>query len=106
THPVEAGIVHKIDEHLRGARIRAGRGKCDVPLLVTLRNGIILNIGTLPRRGDRRIRADPKLGDETRHHPEDTSVVIEMMLDEVIEAVRTERRPGARDVKREFAARG
>ena len=41
-------------------------------------------------------------GDGAEHH----HVVVEMMLDEVIEAVHADGRPGARDVHGEITARG
>src|SRR4029077_19806268 len=106
THTVEARVVHEIDEHLRGARIRPSRGKRDVSLLVALRHRVILNIGSLPGRGHRWIRTDPKLRDKVRYHAEHAGVVKEMMLDQIIEAVRPQRRPGTGDINREVAARG
>src|SRR6266481_1832893 len=106
SHTVEAHVVLEIDKHLRGARVRPGGGKRDVPLLVALCHRVILNISPLPGRSHSWIRANPKLRDEGRHHAEDAGVVIEMMLDQIVEAVSPQRRPGSRDIDREFAARG
>src|SRR6266436_3105961 len=107
TPRIQGCVVLQIDENLRAPGVRARSSRIrDVSLLIALRHGIILNIRSPPSGGDGGIRANPKLRDEGRHHAEDACVVIEMMLDEIVEAVSPQRRPGSRDIDREFAARG
>ncbi len=91
---------------MRGASIRAGGGEDDASLFVGLADGIVFDFGLFPGRADRGIRADAELRDEIRDGAEDDGVVIEMVLDEIVEAVGAERRPGASDGDGEVAARG
>src|SRR5438876_7781963 len=63
-----------------------------VAALVRLCDRLILNISIFPRRGNRRIRADAKLHHEARHYAEETGVVIEAALHQIVRS--EERRVG------------
>src|SRR5208337_1273332 len=105
-HTIEAGIVAIVYEDLRGAGVRAGHGIGDVAALVVLQDGIILDGGVAPGGGNRGIGADTELGDEARDDAENDHVVVEMVADEIVEAVGAVGSPGAGDVHDEIAARG
>jgi hypothetical protein len=71
-----------------------------------LGDGIVLDLGLFPGGADRRIRADAELRDEIGDGAEDDSVVVEVVLDEIVEAVSAEGRPCASDGDGEVATRG
>ena len=105
---IEEGIVLGIgaDEDLRGAGVGAARGEGDVAALVAFQDGIILDRSFDPSGGNHRIGADAELHDEARGDTENDHVVVEMVADEIVEAVDAVGSPGAGNVHDEVAARG
>ncbi len=101
---IERGVVFEIDEKLRGAGVGSGGGEDDGAALVALRVRIVLDGGLVPCGGSRRTSADTELRDEIGKDAEETSIIEVVVLDEIVEAIGAERRPGARDGDGEFAA--
>src|ERR1700674_5145152 len=107
TLAIKERIVLETDENLRGARVgRVGLGIGYIPTLVALFHWVIVDIGIAPSRGNRGVRADAELHDESGHGTEDDHVVVEMMFDEVVETVRANRCPGPGNSHCEIAAGG
>src|SRR5208337_1119959 len=105
-HGIEAGSVLEADEELGGAGVGASHGESDVATLVALQDGIILDGLAAPGSVDRGIGADAELDDEVGDHAENDDVVVEMMADEIVEAVNAVGSPGAGDVHGEVTASG
>lgn len=103
---IKERVVFKIDEDLRRTGIRSCGGEDDRAFFVGLGDGIVLDLGLFPCGADGGIRADAELRDEIGNGAEDDGVVIEVVFDEIVEAVGSERRPGAVDGDGEVAARG
>src|SRR5690348_3517280 len=106
THTVQAGVIHEIDEDLRGAGVGTASGKGNRAARVALRDRVVLDVRVLPDARNLRIRVDAELYDEVRHDAEECGAIVEMMLDEIIEAIRSEWRPGARHFHGEIAPGG
>src|SRR4029077_16949258 len=90
------GVITEIDKHLRGACVWTSRGKGDVAGAIALRYGIVLDGRGPPHFGDLRVGVQSKLHDEAGEHAEETRLVEELIPGEIVKAVRTQRRPGAR----------
>jgi len=107
-HAIETLVVAIVDEHLGGAGIRPGSGEAHIAADVALRDRIILDFGFFPRRGDGRVGADAELRHERRivQHAEETGVVIKVVLDQIVKAVRAKGRPCTRDGDGEVAFGG
>ncbi len=103
---VEKGVVFEIDEDLRRAGVWPGGGEDDRTFFVGLRDRVVFDFGLLPCGGDGGIGTDAELRDEIGDSAEDDGVVIEVVFDEIVEAVGAERCPGAIDGNGEVAARG
>jgi hypothetical protein len=88
-----ARLSRKLDEQLRGSRVRPGGGIGEGDFRVTLLHGIISKIGVGPQAVDFRIAVDSKLHDEIPHHTEEAVTVVEAGLDQVVEVVGAPRRP-------------
>src|SRR5208283_5998188 len=98
--------VLKVDEDLCGAAVGAGSGESDEAALVALQDGIIGDGVAAPGRVNRGIGADAELDDEVGDHTEKHHVVVEMVADQIVEAVGAVGSPGAGDVHYEVAAGG
>src|SRR5580704_14324587 len=103
---IQSLVVPEVDEHLCGARVRPSRSKRHIATGITLRNGVVLNVGILPNLIDSGIGADAELRHEARKDAEEAGVVVEVVFDQIVEAVRAERCPRTRDGDDEVAARG
>ena len=103
---VEEGIVFEIDEDLRGAGVWAGGGEDDGALFVGLSDGIVFEFGLFPGGADGGIRTNAELRDKAGNGAEDDGVVIEVVLDEIVEAICAEGRPCTSDGDGEVAAGG
>src|SRR6266480_1726462 len=104
--PVEPRVVAQIDEDLRRAGIWHARFRIrQVAALVGLCDRLILNIGLLPCGRNRRIGADAKLNDEAGHNAEETGVVIEVVLNQIVEAVGADGSPSAIDSYNKISSR-
>jgi len=103
---IEKRIVIEADEDLRGARVGTSSGESNVAALVAFQDGIILDGGVEPSSGNRGIGADAELDDKVGNDTKNDHVVVEMVADEIVEAVDAVGSPGARDVHDEVAARG
>ena len=101
-----ATVVAEIDEHLAGARVGASHRVGDVAALVALPHWIVLDLRGTPRCRDLRIAVDAELHHEAGDHPEESHVVVEAVLDEIVEAIRALRRPLAGDLDHEHAFGG
>src|SRR5262245_5153767 len=64
THPIEIGIVRKVDEHLACAGIGPGGCEGDCAALVALRHGIVADLGGAPARHHAGIAVDAELHHE------------------------------------------
>lgn len=105
-HAVEAGVVSEVDEELGGARVGAGGGEDQAAARVALLDGVVLNIGLVPRLVDGGIGAESELHDEAGHDTEEAGVGEEAVADEVVEAVRAEGRPVAMHLNDEDTGSG
>ena len=103
---VEERVVLEVDEDLSGAGVRSGSGEDDGSLFVGLGDGVVFDFGLFPRGTDGGIGTDTELRDEIWDGPKDDRVVIEVVLDEIVEAVGAEWCPGAIDGDGEVAAGG
>ena len=74
--------------------------------LVALGDGIVLDIGVLPSLVHGGIAAETELDDEAGNDAEESGVVVETMLHQIVEAVGAERSPGARDLNDDVALGG
>src|SRR5580700_3693869 len=67
---IQSLVVPEVDEHLCGARVRPSRSKRHIATGITLRNGVVLNVGILPNLIDSGIGADAELRHEARKDAE------------------------------------
>src|SRR5690348_7164982 len=95
THTVQAGVIHEIDEDLRGAGVGTASGKGDRAARVALRDRVVLDVRVLPDARNLRIRVDAELYDEVRHDAEERCAVVEMILNVIMALICSEWRPGA-----------
>src|SRR5579875_140536 len=105
-HAVKARIIHKIDENLCRPRVRPGHRVRDVAAQIRFLHRIIFDVRMGPRASDARIGGQSELDDEVRHHAKEAGIVVKMMLYEIVEAIRTQRRPRACDLHHKIAFRG
>lgn len=106
-HRVQTRIVAIVYEYLRASRI--GRGALRVSNIaakIALLNRIILDIGISPDAANFGIGRNAKLNNESRHDAEERGIVVEMVFDEIVEAVSAIRGPGARDFDSKVAFGG
>src|SRR5208283_5543164 len=89
-----------------GGRVGAGGGEDESAAFVALAGRVILNSGLFPGGVDRRIGAEAELDHEISMDTEEAGVIEIVVLDEIVEAVSAERRPGAGDGDGEVAAGG
>src|SRR6267143_5080569 len=105
--PVQAGIVLHIDEDLSRTRIwHAGFRVGQIAPLVAPDNGFILDIRFFPGGRNRRVGADAELDHKTGDDTKKAGIVIKVVLDQIVEAVRAEGSPCASDTYREVSACG
>src|SRR5229473_2476573 len=90
---VKAGVVHQVDEHLRGARLRTRHGEADAALGVALFHRIVHEGRHAPQRLHLGIAGDSELHHESGDHAEEPGAVEEAGLRQLIEAVRSQRGP-------------
>ena len=103
---IKAAIVFEIDEDLSGAGIGLGGfGKGERAADVLLSDGIVFDGGMGPSSVDWRLGADAELRDEIGDDAVDAGAVVEMMLDEIVEAVGTVGGPVAMDGNGEITPR-
>src|SRR5580658_2092751 len=105
-HLVELRVISCVDEQLRGARIFAGGGEGDETGLIALRDRIVLEIRFAPDVVDGGIGAQAELDYESGDDSKERGLLVKAVLDEIVEAVRAERRPCARDLHDEIARGG
>src|SRR5208337_1945324 len=68
--------------------------------------GIVLEGSGGPYPRNFGLSAEAELHHEARQHAEEGCAVVEMVLDEVVETIRAQRRPGALDLHREVSLGG
>src|ERR1700690_3202730 len=103
---VEAGIVPQIDEELGGTGIWTGSGKSESAGTITLGNGIVFDVGALPGSIYGRVGSQSKLNDEARDDAEESGVIVEAVLDQVVEAIGADRSPCPRHLHDNVALGG
>src|SRR5271170_3372347 len=93
---VQTRVVAKIDEHLRRPRVLSSHGVRDAAGDVALRHGIVLYIRVGPSLVNRGAAGQAELDDEIGHHAEQARAVVKVILHEIVEAIGSQWRPGAR----------
>ena len=106
TLPVEAGIVAKVDEELRCARVGTGGGKGNRAAGVAALDRVIGNRGVAPFGGYRRIAVNPELAHETGDHAEKRDVLEKSGANQVVKTVGPVGGQRAGDRDGEFALGG
>src|SRR5215472_2372793 len=94
---VQRLVAAKIDEQLRGARIRASGGECKRSGPVGLQHRVVRKV-LVPLPGHRRIARHAELHDELRHHAEEAVVIVVSVPDQFIETLRALGRPRLMDL--------
>ena len=89
-----------------GAGIRSGGGEGKKAGVIALGNGIILDVGLLPRRVYGGVGVEAKLHNEARDDAEEGGVGKKSVADQIVEAVGAERSPGTGDFHHEIAGGG
>src|SRR5215469_1675685 len=86
---IRSGVVAEVDVNLRGARSRAGVGKGDVAALVVDLERIVGNGFMTPGLRHLGIAGDTKLNPTPGNDSEEARVVVIMLADQLVKAVRT-----------------
>ncbi len=89
---IEVRVIAKVDEELRGARVRSSRSIRDGSFGVALHDGIVGDVSVLPLLRDGRVSVDAKLHDKARHNTEET-IILEVATarerEQLVETINT-----------------
>src|ERR1700722_12207709 len=96
-HGIEPRIFTEADKKLSGAGIRSRSGESQKAGVIALGDGIVLDVGLLPRGVYGGVGVETKLHHEARDDAEESGVGKEAVLHQIIETIGAQRGPGAGD---------
>src|SRR5690606_15585293 len=92
---VESSVVAQVDVYLRAASVRSTSGKRERAAKVAVAHGLIGDPDVAPGRRESGVSRQPELCDEVRDYPENPDIVVKAVPYEIVEPVRSQRRPVA-----------